>query len=130
MATTISVNNILSNSVFEERIGKDETVEYVEDLIFKIASTVLEINPVGVHLFALYHQKLNLWLCPNQRLNSLQADLKLVDLHFVLKIRFLPFTSLDLFVRRSIVVMHFFFIISFSFFLFNFTVSEERSESI
>lgn len=109
MATTISVNNILSNSVFEERIGKDETVEYVEDLIFKIASTVLGINPVGVHLFALYHQKLNLWLCPNQRLNSLQADLKLVDLQFVLKIRFLPFTSLDLFVRCSLVVMHFSF---------------------
>lgn len=95
---SISVFNLLDGSTFEERIGKDETVQVVEDLILKIVSAVLGVNPVGFHLFALYHPKANLWLAPNDRLDTLKERLKLPDLLFHLKIRFLPVNALDLFV--------------------------------
>ncbi|KAH9400726.1 Tyrosine-protein kinase jak2, partial [Tyrophagus putrescentiae] len=94
---SISVFNLLDGSTFEERIGKDETVQVVEDLILKIVSAVLGVNPVGFHLFALYHPKANLWLAPNDRLDTLKERLKLPDLLFHLKIRFLPVNALDLF---------------------------------
>ena len=102
MASSISVYNFLNSNHFEEKIGKDEGVEYVEDLIFKVASSILQVNPVGVHLFALYNPKLRIWLCPNQRLSTLQDELKeefkVNELNFEFKIRYLPSSSLELFV--------------------------------
>lgn len=99
MDKCITVFSYLRNQQHEEKIGKDDTVVYAEDLIFKMASALL-VNPIGVHLFALYHPKLNIWLCPNQKLE----DLKMIDLNFQLKIRFLPYSSWELFVS------HYFFI--------------------
>lgn len=95
---SILVLNLLDGSTFEERIGKDETVQSVEDLLLKMASAVLGVNPVGFHLFALYSPKAAVWLAPSDRLDSLPERLKPHELLFHLKIRFLPVNALDLFV--------------------------------
>ena len=97
-ASTIRVANFLHNNHFEEKIGEDEGVEYAEDLIFKVASSILQVNPVGVHLFALYNPKHQIWLCPNQRLSTLQQELRVHELNFELKIRYLPSSSEELLV--------------------------------
>lgn len=88
--------NLQHNNSFEEIIGSDDSVEYVEDLLLKTLPPLLGINPIGINLFALYHPKLKIWLCPNQRLTALPRDMNTNDYNFELRIRFLPKQSKDL----------------------------------
>ena len=97
MTSTIIVHSYLpENNLIEEVIGKDDKIVCVEDLIFKIGSTIIGVNPIGIHLFALFDQVQLFWLCPSQKLIELQHDLK--QLNFILKIRYLPFRSENLLV--------------------------------
>ena len=104
-SNTITVHDILNQNTFEVIIGKDETVKYVEDLLVKELPHRIGVNPIGIHLFALFHPRLSIWLCPNQPLSTLASDLKkidkFVDLNFNLRIRFIPYSSIDLFVSKT-----------------------------
>lgn len=96
----LSVFNFIDNKNTEIVIDANQNshLVYAEDVAIKLAHQ-MGINSLGVHLFALYEPTLEVWLCHNQKLSSLQCDLDTNELKFHLKIRYISFQSDVLLVR-------------------------------
>lgn len=79
------INLLNVNKEVSKDIGSLPLV-YAEDLVIEIAKE-LGINPIGRHLFSLYHINNKLWLASNEKLSEWKENKK-----FEFRLRFRPYS--------------------------------------
>ena len=80
------INLLNANKEVSKDISSQSQLFYAEDLVIEIAKE-LGINPIGRHLFSLYHVSNKLWLASNEKLSEWKENKK-----FEFRLRFRPYS--------------------------------------